>query len=43
VEETGLSRPIVLNQLRILQREGLIEWVGKKAKDPRAFWKLRLE
>lgn len=43
VEETGLSRPIVLNQLHILQREGLIEWVGKSAKDPRAFWKLRLE
>ena len=36
---TGESRPVVLRHLRALQEEGLIEWVGQSAKDPRAYWK----
>jgi ATP-dependent DNA helicase RecG len=43
VETTGLSRPSVLKQLQSLQDEGLIEWVGHSKKDPRAYWKLRVE
>lgn len=43
VEVTGGSRPAVLRQLRALEREGLVEWVGKSKKDPRAYWKLRVE
>ncbi|MCY3952721.1 MAG: putative DNA binding domain-containing protein [bacterium] len=42
VEATGSSRPAVLRQLQALEREGLIEWVGKSKKDPRAYWKLRV-
>ena len=40
VEATGSSRPVVLRQLQALEREGLIEWVGKSKKDPRAYWRL---
>jgi ATP-dependent DNA helicase RecG len=43
VQATELSRPVVLSQLRILREEGLIEWIGKSPKDPRAYWKLRVE
>ncbi|MCY4555457.1 MAG: putative DNA binding domain-containing protein [Chloroflexi bacterium] len=43
VEATGSSRPVVLRQLQALEREGLIEWVGKSKKDPRAYWKLRVD
>ncbi|MCY3561990.1 MAG: putative DNA binding domain-containing protein [bacterium] len=42
-EATGSSRPAVLRQLRSLEREGLIEWVGKSKNDPRAYWKLRVD
>lgn len=37
---TGLSRPVVIERLRELARLGLIEWVGKSPRDPRAFWRL---
>jgi ATP-dependent DNA helicase RecG len=37
-EEVGMSRPAVLSRLQALQREGLIRWVGKSTKDPRAVW-----
>lgn len=37
-EEVGMSRPAVLLRLQALQREGLIKWVGKSQKDPRAVW-----
>jgi ATP-dependent DNA helicase RecG len=43
VEATGLSRPSVLRMLHSLQTANLIEWVGNSPKDPRAYWKLRLE
>ena len=43
VEATGTSRPAVLRQLQALEREGLVDWVGKSKKDPRAYWKVRVE
>ena len=43
VEGTGGSRPTVLRQLQALEQEGLVEWVGKSKKDPRAYWKIRVE
>lgn len=43
VEATGSSRPAVLRQLQALEREGLVEWVGRSKKDPRAYWKLRID
>ena len=39
-EATNRSRQAVLNQLRVLQREGLVTRVGKSLNDPRAYWKL---
>ncbi|MGA2163545.1 MAG: ATP-binding protein [Solirubrobacteraceae bacterium] len=41
-EELGLSRPATMKRLAALRREGLIEWAGKSAKDPRAYWRLPL-
>jgi len=43
VEAADLSRPVVLRTLRVLEEEGLVEWVGKSQKDPRAYWKLHIE
>lgn len=40
VTALGRSRPVVLKQLRTLEREELIEWVGNSPKDPRAYWRL---
>jgi len=37
--ELARSRPVVIRQLRSLQDEGLVEWVGKSPKDPRAYWR----
>jgi ATP-dependent DNA helicase RecG len=34
------SRPATIRRLEALRKEGLIEWVGKSAKDPRAYWRL---
>lgn len=39
----GLSRPNVLRRLTALQDAGLIERVGNSPKDPRAYWRLRVE
>jgi len=39
-EALGLSRPATLQRLKVLLGEGLIEWVGKSARDPRAYWRL---
>lgn len=36
----GLSRPVVQRELAALAEAGIIEWVGKSRKDPRAYWKL---
>ena len=33
-----LSRPAVRNRLHALRKEGLLDWYGKSAKDPRAYW-----
>jgi ATP-dependent DNA helicase RecG len=40
VDAVGLSRPVVLRRLRTLEALGLIERVGRSAKDPRAYWRL---
>lgn len=34
VEALGLSRPVVAEELQALRQAGVIEWVGKSAKDP---------
>ncbi len=39
-EVLGLSRPATIRRLESLRDEGLIEWVGKSARDPRAYWQL---
>ncbi len=39
-EELELSRPATVRRLETLRNEGLIEWVGKSARDPRAYWRL---
>jgi ATP-dependent DNA helicase RecG len=39
-EVLGLSRPATIRRLESLRDEGLIEWVGKSARDPRAYWRL---
>lgn len=43
IKSTGLSRPVVLKQLRTLQDEGLVEWSGNSPKDPRAYWRAHIE
>lgn len=39
-DSVGLSRPATLARLNALREAGLIEWVGKSQKDPRAHWRL---
>jgi len=39
----GLSKPATLTRLRALREAGLVTWVGKSPKDPRAYWKLHSE
>ncbi len=39
-ELMGMSRPTAMARLKALQDEGLILWVGKSARDPRAFWRV---
>ena len=39
-EVLGLSRPATIRRLESLRSEGLIEWVGKSTRDPRAYWRL---
>jgi ATP-dependent DNA helicase RecG len=41
VEALGVSRPIAQRELETLREAGVIEWVGKSTKDPRAYWRLR--
>ncbi len=38
VELLPMARPATLRRLNELQAEGLIDWVGKSARDPRAYW-----
>jgi ATP-dependent DNA helicase RecG len=37
----GVSRPIAQRELAALKEAGMIEWVGKSRKDPRAYWQLK--
>jgi ATP-dependent DNA helicase RecG len=39
-ELLGVSRPIAQRELNALREAGLVEWVGKSPKDPRAYWRL---
>src|SRR6187551_574413 len=39
-EALGLSRPVVQKELSALREAGIVEWVGKSPKDPRAYWQL---
>ena len=43
VELSGLSRPVVIRQLKGLQDAGILDWVGNSAHDPRAYWRLHIE
>lgn len=43
IEATGRSRPWVLTQLRLLEEARVIERVGRGPRDPRAYWKLRVD
>jgi ATP-dependent DNA helicase RecG len=36
----GLSRPAAIRRLNSLRDAGVIDWVGKSPKDPRAYWTL---
>jgi ATP-dependent DNA helicase RecG len=37
----GISRPVVQRELGMLRDAGIVEWVGKSQRDPRAYWKLK--
>lgn len=39
----GVSRPVTIRLLRAMEEAGLITWVGKSEKDPRAYWQPRVE
>jgi ATP-dependent DNA helicase RecG len=41
-EALGVSRPVVQRELGALRDAGIVEWVGKSPKDPRAYWQLRI-
>lgn len=36
-----VSRPVAQRELNALREAEIVEWVGKSARDPRAFWRLR--
>lgn len=36
-----VSRPIAQRELSALREAGIIEWIGKTPKDPRAYWQLK--
>lgn len=38
-----MSKPATLRRLHALREAGLVDWVGKSKKDPRAFWRLHSE
>jgi ATP-dependent DNA helicase RecG len=40
-EALGVSRPVAQRELGTLRDEGVIEWIGKSPRDPRAYWRLR--
>lgn len=39
----GVSRPVTIRLLRAMEEAGLIEWVGKSDRDPRAYWQPRVQ
>jgi ATP-dependent DNA helicase RecG len=39
----GVSRPVTIRLLRLMEEAGLITWVGKSERDPRAYWQPRVE
>lgn len=39
----GVSRPVTIKLLRAMRDAGLIEWVGKSERDPRAYWQPHIE
>jgi ATP-dependent DNA helicase RecG len=39
----GVSRPVVQRELNMLKDAGIVEWVGKSRRDPRAYWRLRAQ
>jgi ATP-dependent DNA helicase RecG len=40
-ELLGVSRPVAQRELSALRDAEIVEWVGKSARDPRAFWRMR--
>jgi ATP-dependent DNA helicase RecG len=41
VELLEVSRPVAQRELGALKEAEIVEWVGKSARDPRAYWRLR--
>jgi ATP-dependent DNA helicase RecG len=42
-EVLGVARPTAVRYLKAMQDAGLIDWVGKSPRDPRAYWRLHSE
>ncbi len=40
-EVLEVSRPVVQRELAALREAGVIDWIGRSARDPRAYWRLR--
>ena len=40
-EVLGVSRPVAQRELDALRKAEIVEWVGKSARDPRAYWRLK--
>jgi len=40
-EALGVSRPVAQKELNRLRDAGIVEWVGKSPRDPRAYWQLK--
>lgn len=39
----GISRRVTIRLLRAMEEAGLIEWMGKSERDPRAYWQPHVE
>jgi ATP-dependent DNA helicase RecG len=42
-EALGVTRPTAVRYLKAMQDSGIIDWVGKSTRDPRAYWRLHSE
>ena len=40
-EVLGVSRPVAHRELAELRDAGIVEWIGKSPRDPRAYWRLK--